>query len=311
MSFTRLTTLAVALAAALCLAAPAMAADINLMNYNAMVFGDFNAPSSDVQGSLAAGGNVSLGNYSVGDQLGSGYSGPAMVVGGNLTGTSGHVYYGDVVVGGQANVTGSFTIDGNLVQGAGSLPVDFNNAQVQLTSLSQSLAALAPTGSAYLKWGGLKVAGDGTSDLQIINIDGQQLSSVGWWHLLEGIPQDATVVFNVSGSNVSMHGDQSQLAGMSNRVLFNFYEATDLTMYNLSVEGSILAAWADINGYSGVIQGQVVGGSWTGPMQINSNPFTGYGDPGGGAATPEPGTLLLVGSAAMVAWGARRRRRRV
>ena len=36
--------------------------------YNAFVFEEFSAPSSDVEGRLAAGGNVSINNYSVGDK---------------------------------------------------------------------------------------------------------------------------------------------------------------------------------------------------------------------------------------------------
>ena len=41
----------------------------NCIVYNKDVFEDFTAPSSDVQGRLYAGGNVTLGSYSIGDQL--------------------------------------------------------------------------------------------------------------------------------------------------------------------------------------------------------------------------------------------------
>jgi hypothetical protein len=38
-------------------------------DYNVFVFGDYSGSNSDVQGCLAAGGNVSLESYGVGDKL--------------------------------------------------------------------------------------------------------------------------------------------------------------------------------------------------------------------------------------------------
>ena len=67
-------------------------------DYNTFIFNNFTA-TSDTQGRLAVGGNMNVSGYSVGDQLPAN-SGDVLVVGGDLTYSSGRVYNGDVVVGG-------------------------------------------------------------------------------------------------------------------------------------------------------------------------------------------------------------------
>jgi hypothetical protein len=74
-----------------------------LGDFNVLTFGDFSAPSSDVEGRLYAGGNVSLSSFSVGDKLQGGLvGGDSLVAGSNLSFTSGAVYHGNIKVGGSA-----------------------------------------------------------------------------------------------------------------------------------------------------------------------------------------------------------------
>ena len=74
-----------------------------LGDFNVLTFGDFTAPSSDVEGRLYAGGNVSLNSYSVGDKLQGGLvGGDTLVVGGDLSFSNGRVYSGNISVGGSA-----------------------------------------------------------------------------------------------------------------------------------------------------------------------------------------------------------------
>jgi choice-of-anchor A domain-containing protein len=58
-------------------------------------------------------------------------------------------------------------------------------------------------------------------------------------------------------------------------VLFNFHEATDLNFVAADVEGSILAPWAQVDSYGGVVFGTAVAGSWSGPMSFVHMPFSG------------------------------------
>src|SRR5262245_4671862 len=76
-------------------------------NYSGFCFGDSSAPSSDVQGRLAASGKINITNYSIGDQLGASFSGASLISGGDLVFPSGRVYYGDILVGGSAAGVGA------------------------------------------------------------------------------------------------------------------------------------------------------------------------------------------------------------
>jgi len=300
-------------------ATPAGAVSIDFgvaADYNTFMLGNFHG-SSDTQGRLAVGGNATLQHYSVGDQLPASTTGDTLVVGGNLNYQGGRVFYGNVAVGGNANIdqgvywglrNNGQTLADNL---GASLPIDFTAAGQYLRNLSTSLATLAATGAATSQWGGMFLTGDGASDLQVFNVDGALLSNATWWNALASIPSDAHILLNIMGKSVTMTGGQQALASLSDRVLFNFYEAETLKIYGISVEGSILAPMADIIRAEGVIQGQLIAKSMTGSLQQNLNPYDPY-NPGGdipSAATPEPGSLLLVGSglAALLGWNRRRR----
>ncbi len=267
-------------------------------DYNTFIFDNFSG-SSDTEGRLAVGGNAFLQHYSVGDKLSPSEvaaNDDILVVGGDLTVTGGRVYYGDILVGGTANMPGYPVADGNLVQNA-ALPFEFTTEESYLKDLSFGLAGETPTGTVRNDFGGLVLTGDGTSNQQIFNIDGAEL--IGAWGLsLNDIPGDATVVINVSGpftGFVNMNLDT--LIPIRNRVLFNFPDAVDLHMSGVAVQGSVLAPFADVVAPTGVIHGTLIAESFEGGFQQNHVPFTGDlpGEDPGPAPVPEPGTMILLG----------------
>ena len=77
-------------------------------------------------------------------------------------------------------------------------------------------------------------------------------------------------------------------------VIFNFYEATALTISGITVEGSILAPLAQVTAYNGNINGTVIAQSLTTwNMSLNNRPFESIGDAVAPTPVPEPGTLVL------------------
>lgn len=240
--------------------------------YNTFILGDFVGKSSDTQGRLAVGGSATLQGYDVGLNINS-KNDTVLVVGKNLTYVSGEVH-GGVAVGGDASLT-SATVLGSVVKN--SQPVDFAAEGAYLKALAKSLSETPATGTAKKQYGGLYIAGDGKSQLQVFNVLGADLSSVTWLSVsgipgLNGIAGPSTVVFNVSGdvsgfNNIGMWA----LDSIKSRVLFNFYEATNVNIGSVAVLGAMLAPSAQINTTAGaVIWGTTIAASWDGSAQQNT-----------------------------------------
>ena len=57
--------------------------------YNALLFGNFSAQSSDVEGRIAVGGDLSINHYNLADKLTASNAGTSVLVGGNFSFPSG------------------------------------------------------------------------------------------------------------------------------------------------------------------------------------------------------------------------------
>ncbi len=249
--------------------------------YNALVFGDFTATASDVEGRLAAGGNIFLQYYGVGYRLNTTLPDGVLVAGGDITFPAGQVYHGDILAGGSAQGVEDSVRD-SLAEGAAitdqaDLPIDFSDIKAELTQMSEELAALDANGSAVYQWGGLYMTAACDADVQVFQLDGEQLLAANAFSVdLSCAPDNATYIFNISGIETGMTnmGLQS-LESVRDHVVYNFYQATSLTFQSVGVQGSVLAPLADLDNPAGVIYGQLFANSWNGPMQIDLAPFTG------------------------------------
>ena len=272
----------------------------NAGDYNVMVFGSFSSSFSDTEGSMAVGGSASLNGYAVGLQLGSSHLGASLVVGGSLSYSNGSIYNGYAEVGGAAAVSsvGDGVSSAAVVNsGVSGLSVDFNAEKNAAIALSENLAGLQATGSGSSVYGGIEAVGDNSSPVQVFDIDGSDISNAWGWRALVDVPEDSTLVFNISGKNISMTGGLSELTSFSDRVIFNFFEAETIDLRYLAVEGSILAPYANVTGNSGQMNGTLIANSFTGNLQFNHNPYSGAQFGVSTASTPEPGTMLLMASA--------------
>lgn len=318
----------------LCSLLCAGSAHAGLVNLTAPVGGanvyaihDFSAYSSDVQGAIVAGGNVTLSGYSVNalNKDAFGERNVAVAAGGNVKLSNGSINNGVVYAGGTISTSSAAP-----VSAAADSPVDFAAAASYYKNLAADLAQLDPTGAVSSLWSGVKVTGSGKGGVDVFNVSAELLAHSSSW-TLDQLTPGQTLIFNVGGAAATFNNGGISFTPLENyNVLFNFYEAGSLNVKG--VTGSVLAPYATVSENWGVVNGNVIVDTWASTVQINANHFflpvevAGFrvggsgtplpADPTGGASlppmgqdqtpagdVPEPGSLalLLAGMAAAAA----------
>ncbi len=237
-------------------------------DYNLFVIYDVNQPSSDTQGKVAVGRDAHFANYDIGDKLPPN-SGDVLIVGRDLIFTSGHVN-GHVVYGNSTNLPQpSVSINGTLRQDS---PINFAAAKTYLENLSTNLSNYTVNGTVDFQYGGLTLTSTDPF-LNVFKVNGSDLSSAN--NVIINVPNSSVVLVNIDGTNVSWTGGLTVNGTSITNVLYNFYEAIQLTIQGIDIRGSLLAPFADINFVSGVINGQLICKSLIGMGQMNLAPFIG------------------------------------
>lgn len=285
------------------------AASLSLADpYNVFIFGDMTESNVDSEGRVAVGGNANLTHFGIG----SGFrnrpqeAGTALVVGGNLTYNGGEVHYGSVLYAG--SLTGSVnTPNGKTSQGR---LIDFVGARNTLLTASQYWAGLPATGQTIDYYGGVRLIGT-DSQLNVFNLSGSLLSRA--WGLTIDVPAGSTVLVNIDGdanrfanlgiSFSDLNGDGKGVTDKQ-KVLYNFYEATSLTISGISVQGSLLAPNAAVDFGNGNIEGNLIAQSLKGSGEAHQYLFN--GNLPEVLTVPEPSVAGILVLAILLA--ARRRR---
>jgi len=308
----RRTVIALAATATLaCGAAHAASTSIDLGaadGYSAFIFGNVGSASAtgfhDVEGRLAAGGNVYLNGFSVND-TGSNPSAASIVAGGSLNigfgtigSSNGTAVYGVSNPSATLNVqqwfpTGTFS-KGN------SSTANFSAAQQQLTTLSSTVSALKSNGSVIQQNSGYTLVGSQSADVDVFNINTSNLDNLTLD--LASLKSTATIIINDSASTINLSGDFSSLAGFASSTLFNFTNATSTSVTGAYVWGSILAPDATFSG-TGHLQGTLVANAVTATKDGSTVEIgaLGFKPVTVTTAVPEPESyaLLLAGIALM------------
>ncbi|MBC1239357.1 choice-of-anchor A family protein [Nostoc sp. 2RC] len=261
----------IAVTLALGISAKANAVELGAASdYNVFVLGDITQKYTDIEGKLAAGGNVNFVG-GLGSRLANN-SGNVVVAGQNLTLSNGQVYHGNAVYGGTANVSSNVGFpQGTLSK---SNPIDFNAAGEELRSLSQYLATLTPTGQTTVQpWGAINLSGTGTA-FNVFNLSGTDVSKTNYFEIKGDA--NSTILVNISGKDVSLQNFGFNILGTDKqKVIYNFYEATNLTASSIGIQGSILAPLANFNFNNGQVNGNVVVASLTGNGESHNYLFNG------------------------------------
>lgn len=275
--------------------------------YNLLTWGKGVLKNSSTEGRVAVGGKVELEGYSIGNKADSSDSAAgSLIVGNKLTAKHGQVSNGSIYVGGKYDgpnydlnsARGSVT-ESKL--GKENLMLDFAAVQASLTAKSNNWGKALANGTSMFEYSTLTLLGSNGS-LNIFNIDSEMLEMTRTLNLF--VPNLARVLINVSGRKVDF-SNKGLGAGFDPRnTLFNFYEATKLTMNGIGIEGSILAPNANVIFKSGQMKGQLIAKSFKGSGSLhdyafnNDEPMANVPDTG---STAWMGIFALVG----VVWAKR------
>ncbi len=261
---------------------------------------------SDVMGKLAIGGDLTIkgGGYATG--LNSSFNGtPTMQVGGDMEANfGGQLFFGDLYVGGTlTNNSGTFNAKNGSIFTNMAIPFDFASAENDLNTKSFILGTASTTAntSAQLNTSGeLEFTGLAT-DLNVFNISASLLESANGIRF--DLPNSAHALINVtgtgSGNAINITGGQQFLQGTSEtRILYNFVDAEEIFMQNLTWEGSILVTNATYRGRNGEFHGQLIAQELlefdnSNTIQFHNFLFEDFANPIPGVV-PEPQTIGII-----------------
>ena len=270
---------------------------------------DFNAYSSDVEGAIVSGGNVTIQSYEVNRKAQAAYAGYSIVSGGDISLTSGTIH-GQVYAGGKVTLESAGAPPRSTVK-----PVDFAAATEQFIDIANGLSLIGATGRVERQDSANKIIGSGKGGVDVFNVSAGFLSGGNNW-VLSGLTKGQTLIFNISGEHGVFNGGMETLWGYN--VLFNFFEAETVDVKG--VLGSVLAPHATVVHNWGVIKGQVIADTWNSSVQVDAENYfkpidvPGFelvdNDPpvGPPVEVPEPGTLMLMMAGLLGGIALRRRR---
>ncbi|MEQ8385599.1 MAG: choice-of-anchor A family protein [Coleofasciculus sp. A1-SPW-01] len=298
--------LSIAATMVLGISAQANAIDLGIASdYNIFVLGDVNQSNTDSEGKVAIGGNVTFSDFYAGMNLPQdGNNGDVLIVGKNLVFQNGQVR-GNAVYGETGSLT-NVTLEhgGTLRQ---DNPIDFAAASQELQALSQFLGGLEATGQTEIAYGGITLTGS-DEDQNVFHLNASDLSNASSFNF--NVDSGSTTIVNISGDAASLQNFGFNFNGgidQRQNVIYNFYEARDLSASGIGIEGSILAPFAAFNFDNGQINGNLIAASLTGVGQSNNYLFNGNLPDPISETVPEPATLAGLGLVAAVGVASRRK----
>ncbi|KFE60901.1 choice-of-anchor A family protein [Hyalangium minutum] len=244
--------------------------NLRLGEYTLFLDGDYNL-GTDVEGKVAAAGNITMNNFSVGHRLPANNISNALVAGGNLKLTNGGVW-------GDARYGGTFSADTTVVYPRGTraqgTPIDFAARWTELRTQSSQLAALTVNGTTRREnWGGVMMRGTNPS-LNVFDVSASAFNGAVMWSI--EAPAGSLVVVNIRGTPPTFRGFGISFAGgiASNAVLYNFVDATSISATGFGFMGTVLAPYANVNFTEGAWEGGLYAKSLTGNAEGHINPLT-------------------------------------
>ncbi|MFL5345128.1 MAG: immunoglobulin-like domain-containing protein [Hyalangium sp.] len=243
--------------------------NIHLNDYNLFLLEDYTG-GHDVQGKVAAGGNISMTGFSVAASLYESDISQALVAGGNLTLSQGGIW-GDTFYG------GTYSADSAVVQHRGTLakgtPINFVARFGELRTLSSQLAGMKVNGTTTVEsWGGITLNGTDPS-VNVFNVSASAFT--GAKALSISAPANSLAVVNIRGTSATLNSFATSFGGGLDQrtVLFHFPEATTISAQGIGIPGTVLAPYARITFNNGSWDGGIYAVSLTGTAEGHVNPL--------------------------------------
>jgi choice-of-anchor A domain-containing protein len=237
--------------------------------FNALFFTEMIASNSDAEGRIAVGWHADIRNYGIGEKLLPDNTRDDLIVGADLEFFNGQVFNGNIVYGGIGHLQSVGTPFGSTRQQANVLP--FATIQQDLTTKSLSWGGEAPDGHTTTKYSNLNLRGM-SPDLDIFTVTAAQLAAAKTICLI--VPFGATVLINVPDPAASIQNLGFKLRGAdAGHILWNFPNATQLTVSGVGLKGSVLAPMAHLDFNNGTITGAVIADTMAGNGQFNLTPI--------------------------------------
>ncbi|MBN1205142.1 MAG: choice-of-anchor A family protein [Myxococcaceae bacterium] len=246
--------------------------EVRLNDYNLFLLENYSG-GRNVAGKVAAGGNITMTDFSVGSGLLETELSNSLVAGGALSLLRG-------VVGGDAVYGGSYSGDtsvsyprGTVTQGT---PIGFASRFEGLRDLSTQLDNLLVNGTTTREsWGGVILTGT-SATVNVFDMDSSIFTGANL--LVVEAPAGSLVVVNIHGTSASFSAFGHLFSGGIDEhgILYNFVEATSLHAEAYTFSGTVLAPYADVTFSQGSWDGGLYAKSLTGNAEGYIKPLSNY-----------------------------------
>jgi len=146
--------------------------------------------------------------------------------------------------------------------------IDFAKARTDITKMSETWAGMKTVGTVSNKWGIVTLTGT-NAKLNVFNLKASDLWNANTVTLKA--PAGSTVLVNVSGADARMQYLGMSLTGglKAENVVFNFHQATKVTLQGIGFQGSVLAPNATVYFDNGNLEGNLIACAWNGYGEIH------------------------------------------
>jgi choice-of-anchor A domain-containing protein len=254
--------------------------------FNVVTLGNFSLENSEISGSVASGGNVTISNgFGINNSEPLQTAAGAIVANGNVKLSNNGQVHGSIFASGSVTKDASVTVSGNINNGYSPLP--FSPSYADANELSDLYVTSTPSNAWELLDGNTTLVLNGVNEFNYYNVSATELQSV--W-ALKILDQSKYSIVNVHGNSAVLHynkmNHQTSDLLNSSRILFNFVDASDVTIG--SVYGNVLAKDAKVSGQWGHMNGVLFANSFHGAIEFGMSDFNPPND------VPESSTVAMM-----------------